>query len=153
MQTAAIHEGGLQRGLYDPSFSRRTYARLIECAESCLHSGVDVIVDAAFLAGEERRLFSNLAKRKGIPFIIVQCQADPEVLARHILQRQQMRLDPSDADVGVLNWQLQETQPLSAEERSHAILVDTTKPEAMQNACTAIRDRLDRRPGTATPTQ
>ncbi len=138
-----IRGGGLEQGLYDPQFSRRTYARLLECAEACLSAGVNIIVDAAFLVGAERRPFRDLALRRGWPFIIVLCEANRGVLVERINKRQQLHLDPSEADVAVLDWQLRNTEPLSAEERSHAVVVDTTQPDASQKACAAIRSRLD----------
>ncbi len=150
-QPSAIHDGGLRQGLYDPQFSRRTYARLLECAESCMNAGVNVIVDAAFLAGSERRLFRDLAVHRGFAFIIVLCEAERGALVQRIEQRRQLRLDPSDADVNVLNWQLQNTDPLSAEERSHVVVVDTTMPDAAQSACAAIRRRLPAPVGTLSP--
>ena len=142
-QASAVPDGGLEQGLYDPQWSRRTYARLLESAESCLNAGFNVIVDAAFLVGAERRLFRDLAMQKGLPFIIVRCEADRGVLVERIRKREQLHADPSEADVDVLNWQLQNTEPLSAEERSQAIVVDTTEPDTCQKACAAIRNRLD----------
>ena len=88
-------------------------------------------------------LLLNVAVRKGMPFIIVMCEADRGVLVQRLKKREQLHLDPSEADVDVLNWQLQHTEPLSAEERSHVIAVDTTEPNACQKACAAIRSRLD----------
>jgi uncharacterized protein len=142
-ELSATRDGGLEQGLYEPQFSRRTYARLLECAESCLNAGVNVIVDAGFLVGAERGLFRDLAVRKGLPFIIVLCEAERGALVQRIEQRQQLRLDPSDADVNVLNWQLRNAEPLSAEERSHVIVADTTEPDATRKACAAIRKRLE----------
>ncbi len=141
-QAPAIH-GGLEQGPYDPAMSRRAYARLLECAESCLSAGVKTIVDAAFLVGAERRLFRDFAVRKGLPFMIVMCEADRGVLAERIKKRQQLHVDPSEANVDVLDWQLQHTEPLSAEERSHVIVVETTAPNACRQACAAIRKRLN----------
>ncbi len=143
-QTSAFHDRGLEQGLYDPQWSRRTYARLLECAESCLNAGVNVIVDAAFLLGAERRLFRDLTMRKGLPFIIVLCEADRGVLVERIRKREQLHVDPSDAGVKVLDWQVQNTERLTAEERSHAIVVDTAEPNALQNSCAAIGNRLPR---------
>ncbi|HLN48522.1 MAG TPA: AAA family ATPase, partial [Steroidobacteraceae bacterium] len=142
-QAPVMRDAGLEQGLYNPQFSRRTYARLLECAESCLNAGVNVIVDAAFLLDAERRLFRDLAARKGLPFLVVLCEADRGILVERIKTREQWHVDPSQADVDVLNWQLQNTEPLSAEERSHVIVVNTAAPNACQKACAAIRDRLD----------
>ncbi len=141
-QTSVI--GGLKQDLYDPQWSRRTYARLLECAASCLSAGINVIVDAAFLLGAERRSFRDLAMRKGWSFIIVRCEADRGVLLERIRKREQLRLDPSEADAEVLNWQMQSTEQLSAEERSYAIVIDTTEPNALHDACAAIGNRLPR---------
>ena len=141
-QASAVGHGGLQQGLYDPQRSRRTYARLLECAESCLHAGLNVIVDAAFLVGVERRLFRELAAGRGLPFIIVLCEADRGVLVQRMENRRQLHVDPSDADAGVLDWQLSHTEPLSAEERAHVVVADTTQPGATQKAFAAIRSRL-----------
>jgi aminoglycoside phosphotransferase family enzyme/predicted kinase len=138
----AAHNVGFEQGLYTPEISHRTYARLLECAESCLKGGVDVIVDAAFLNGADRRLFLDLAMRAGFRFIILACGADPVVLSERIQKRAQLRIDPSDAGVEVLNRQLKNSEPLSADEQSAAIVVDTTGPQACQKAFAAIQDRL-----------
>jgi predicted kinase len=109
-----------------------------------LSAGINVIVDAAFLLGAERRLFRDLAVRKGWSFIIVRCEADRGVLVERMRKRGQLRLDPSEADVEVLDWQMQSTEQLGADERSYAIVVDTTEPNALHSACAAIGNRLPR---------
>jgi len=92
--------------LYTPEMNRLTYARLLEGAESCLKGGMDIIVDAAFLNGDDRRRFRDLAMRTGCQFVILACEADPAALARRIETRGLLRTDPSDATVQVLNRQL-----------------------------------------------
>jgi uncharacterized protein len=136
------HDVGYELGLYTPEFSHRTYARLLECAESCLKGGIDTIVDAAFLNGADRRLFRDLAVRAGFRYIILACEADPAVLTERIQKRMQVHGDPSDAGVEVLDRQLQNRQPLSADEQSAVIVADTTEPQACQKAFAAIQDHL-----------
>ena len=120
--TSAVEEIGLEQGLYTPDVRRHTYARLLECAESCLQGGVDTVVDAAFLNSADRRLFRDLAMREGCRFIILVCEADSVTLTQRIEKRQQLRLDPSDASVKVLNRQLQTREPLTTDEQSHVIV-------------------------------
>jgi hypothetical protein len=139
---SGAHEVGYEQDLYTPEFSHRTYARLFDCAESCLKGGVDVIVDAAFLNGADRRLFQDLAVRAGFRFIILACKADPATLTERIEKRGKVHADPSDADLEVLDQQLRYKQPLSADEQSAVIGADTTDPEASQKAVAAIQDRL-----------
>lgn len=136
------HEAGYEQGLYTPEFSHRTYARLLDCAASCLQGGMDVIVDAAFLNVADRRLFRDLAVRAGFRFIILACEAHPAILTERIEKREQVHGDPSDARVDILDRQLQYRQPLSADEQSAVIVADTTDPGASQKAFAAIQARL-----------
>jgi uncharacterized protein len=142
--TSLVKENpGYEEGLYTPALSHRTYARLLECADSCLKGGFDTIVDAAFLHGADRRSFADLAARGGFHFVILACEADLAVLTRRIEQRAQQRIDVSDADLMVLTEQLRTAEPLSASERLRALTLDTTAtPQACQKAFIAIQDRL-----------
>jgi aminoglycoside phosphotransferase family enzyme len=45
--------------------------RLLECAESSLEGGVDIIVDAAFLDAADRKRFEVLADRRRVQYVIV----------------------------------------------------------------------------------
>lgn len=134
--------GGFKQGLYSPEFSDRTYARLLECAQSCLQGGMSVIVDAAFLCGEERRLFAGLAAQQRAKFVIVSCQAAARIMAERIEQRRQARVDPSDADVSVLDRQLRNGQPLRPDELAHTVTTDTNQPCAYETALAAIQRLL-----------
>jgi aminoglycoside phosphotransferase family enzyme/predicted kinase len=135
---------GFMLGIHTPEFSNRTYARLLECAQACLQGGVSVIVDAAFLNGEDRRMFGELAARHGTQFVIVSCMADPHVMAERIEMRRQAGIDPSDADVGVLDQQLENMQPLHADELLHTVTADTSQPFAYEKTLAAIQAQLAR---------
>ncbi|HME40329.1 MAG TPA: AAA family ATPase [Steroidobacteraceae bacterium] len=139
---SAVHGTGFAQGLYQPAISRRTYARLLECAESCLKGGINMIVDAAFLRVADRRLFRDLAMREGFRFIILACEADPATLSRRVEKRAKEHVDTSDANAEVLNRQLQNLEPLIAEEKSDVIQVDTAAPQACEDAFEAIHQRL-----------
>lgn len=135
-------DAGFAQGIYAPEFHRRTYARLRACAQSCCQGGLSTIVDAAFLDAADRRSFRDLALKCGIRFIIVSCAADREVLRTRVEVRRQRGLDPSDADVAVLDHQLRAMQPLSEEDRAHLVLVRTDGPDAHERAVAAIQGRL-----------
>lgn len=99
---------------------------------------MSVIVDAAFLCGEERRLFAGLAAQQRAKFVIVSCQAAARIMAERIEQRRQARVDPSDADVSVLDRQLRNWQPLRPDELAHTVTTDTNQPCAYETALAAI---------------
>ncbi|MCA8880416.1 MAG: AAA family ATPase [Rhodobacteraceae bacterium] len=96
----------LPRSAYRAEVSARVYARLFERAEAILVAGHSVILDATFLATEERHAARAAAARCGVPFRGLWLHADPGTLESRIGAR---RDDASDADVTVLRRQLAET--------------------------------------------
>ena len=120
-QTTA-ETAGINEGIYSAQASVETYGRLIECAASVLSAGYSAIVDAAFLKSEQRLPFQQLAEQLDVSYVILEVTAPDEVLRQRIVARKN---DVSDADLNVLNYQLENWQPLSADEREHAIEVNT----------------------------
>ena len=133
---------GFTRDIYTPEFSNRTYAHLLECARSCLQGGASVIVDAAFLDSDDRRLFDELAAQLGARFVIVSCDADRQMMAERIVARQKTHIDPSEADVAVLDRQLQNMQPLSAEELAHTVTANMSQASMYAKTLAAIQEQL-----------
>ena len=109
--------GGVNEGLYTQDASRRTYAHLAHLAETLLDAGWPVIIDAAFLARWQRDLFHEIAQRRGINFQILDIQADPATLRERVSQRAAQGKDASEADLRVLQHQLETAQPLDADEQ------------------------------------
>jgi aminoglycoside phosphotransferase family enzyme/predicted kinase len=112
-------------GLYDAASNASTYRRLAELAGVVLGAGYPVIVDATFLAGSQRRQFTDLAHESGAPFLILDLHADRAILERRIRQRATAANDASEADLRVLTYQVTQDEPLSAKEQARAIAVDT----------------------------
>ncbi len=131
----------VQEDLYSEAFSHRTYAHLMDCAENCLKGRENVIVDAAFLRGEDRRLFRDLAAREGAGFVILACSAPPVVMRLRIDERRTARADPSDADIAVLDAQMRQIEPFAADEAPYKFSIDTTHPQVVEKALDAVRRR------------
>jgi aminoglycoside phosphotransferase family enzyme/predicted kinase len=114
---ALAHSGeGVGEGLYTQEFGRRTYAQLAQLAEGLLDAGWPVIVDAAFLARWQRDLFREIAQRRKLPFRILDIQADHATLRERVSQRASRGNDASEADLRVLQQQLETAQTLEADE-------------------------------------
>jgi uncharacterized protein len=109
-------------GIYDESSSARTYARLLLLARCLLRAGFPVIVDATFLHRGQRQPFAALAAELDVGFLILALDAPAQVLRQRIAAR---RGDASDADVAVLEAQLEHWQGLEPDER--ALRIDTTQ--------------------------
>lgn len=106
----------MNSGLYDPLRTSLTYAHLASMARRMLEAGRSVIVDATFLMREQRRQFQELAHDVGAEFAIVPFEAEEHELRRRIIERGRAGSDASEANLRVLQSQLQRVEPLTAEE-------------------------------------
>ncbi|MGZ8172046.1 bifunctional aminoglycoside phosphotransferase/ATP-binding protein [Methylobacter sp.] len=116
-------------GLYNQQADLKTYHHLKELAEAVLAAGFPVIIDATFLKAPQRDLFRQLATDCGIPFHIITFQASDQELCKRIKQRQD---DASEANAAVLHHQQQSAQPLSEQEQSGLITIDTESGNAQE---------------------
>ena len=128
-------------GIYTHAITRQTYDRLLTLAEGLLNAGFSVIVDATFLIEAHRNEQKALANRLGVQFVIIDIQAPIDVLAERIQTRQAQAIDPSEADVTVLESQLAYAQPLQNDERSFTVTVDTSKEPSLARLLADIQQR------------
>ena len=106
----------LGQGLYTSEASARTYQRLHELADQLLAVGHSALVDATFLKRAHREPFRELAARHGVPFILLECGADTDTLRERVAARRQRGDDAAEADVAVLERQLQFVEPPAPDE-------------------------------------
>ena len=114
--------------VYTAEATRRTFDRLADLARIALQAGWPVIVDAAFLRRGERQDFKALAAGLGVPFAILHCHAPEPVLRERAAARSAAGNDASEADVAVLQRQLDTHEALDADERATALDVATDAP-------------------------
>lgn len=103
-------------GLYTPDASARTYRRLHDLADDLLAAGQPVLVDATFVKRAHRQPFRELAGRHSVPFILLDCAADPDTLRARVAARQARGGDATEANVEVLERQLRYDEPPAADE-------------------------------------
>jgi hypothetical protein len=113
------------QGIYTTKASRQTYLRLVDIARILLAEGYSVVIDAANLNYDQRRLFIELAKSLYVPYFILDYQASAEVLRQRIFQRTEEGKDVSDATLGILEHQIENYVPLAKEEKPFTIEIDT----------------------------
>jgi len=118
----------LAAGLYTPEATARTYAHLQGLAEGLLVAGFPVIVDATFLKRGQREPFRTLADELAVPFIILDIHADEAVLRQRILDRARTGADASEADLAVLESQLEAYGPLDSDEQAGSLNIDGGRP-------------------------
>ena len=110
--------------LYAADATRRTYGHLARLAGEILDAGWPVIADATFTARWQRDLLRAQAQSHGVDFHILDFQVPVATLRERILQRSRSGNDASEADLAVLQHQLDSEEPLAAEERADSVSID-----------------------------
>ena len=114
--------------LYNATANERTYERLECLGSQVLEAGYRVIIDATFLRKADRDRFRSFAEARGVHFSILDCKADESALRQRIADRMAASSDASDADLSVLQLQVEAQEPLADDELA---------------ACVSIEHRLD----------
>ncbi len=116
--------------LYSAEMSRRTYAQLLTQARHVLDAGRPVILDATYLRKSHRAPALALAAEYNCPALVLSIDADPDVCARRIRQRQAADNDPSDACESVMRRQTETLERPDATEPH--LIVPTDAPLPLQ---------------------
>ncbi len=112
-------------GLYSAEATERTYRYLADTAQALIDAGIPCLIDAACLKHWQRQVFRELTRKSGVPFGILHCHAASTELEQRLLAREAAGDDPSEAGLAVLAHQQQTAEPLSSQERSHALMINT----------------------------
>ncbi len=115
------------RGAYTARARADVYAFVMEIIDGLIDAGFNVIADASFLLRTERQLLEALAGRKDAALVWIDVSADNEELVRRLRHRTATRDDASEADTGVLDYQHEHVDPLTAAELKHTVFVATDR--------------------------
>jgi aminoglycoside phosphotransferase family enzyme/predicted kinase len=132
-----LAEGLTGPAIYTPEWSKQTYAECLRRAEALLFEGRRVVVDANFRREEQRRLFLEAPGRWAVPFHILSCHADPEMIKQRLSGRSG---DASDADLSILEQLAREWEEPSVITRPFWQVIDTNdRDEALLQALACLR--------------
>lgn len=99
----AAAEAPLPAAVYDGATDARVYEAMFETASAILAAGRSAILDATFLAEQDRKRTEAVARRCGAPFSAVWLEGEPGLLRERLSGRGR---DASDATAAVLERQL-----------------------------------------------
>jgi len=105
-----IAENHKHHDLYGMEMNARTYEAMFEAAKRVLDANFSVILDATFLRLEDREGIRRLAKTENVKSRIFWLDVNEPLLRKHINQRMRTGKDVSDADLHVLDMQLEDYQ-------------------------------------------
>lgn len=136
------HSNHLTSGIYTQEATEKTYNRLSVLADSVLRSCYPVTLDATNLKKNQRDQLHAVAENLGLTSLIISLTADEATLRRRLTKRMQEGEKVAEADLLVLEHQLANHDPLTSEELTRAVTVDTDAPAASQMLVKLIRDYL-----------
>ncbi|GHO84437.1 bifunctional aminoglycoside phosphotransferase/ATP-binding protein [Dictyobacter formicarum] len=90
-------------GIYDPSWTRQTYAALNERAQAYLQQGYSVIVDGTYSRRADRQEIAQAAVQHGASVIFIECICPREVTLQRLDQRWRSRIAGEPALAGATN--------------------------------------------------
>lgn len=123
IEALARSGSGVGEQLYAADVTRRTYAHLANLAGVVLDAGWPVIVDATFTARWQRDLLRAQAQSHGVSFRILDCQVPLAALRERITRRTETGTDASEANLDVLQHQIDTEEKLVADEMAAVVPV------------------------------
>jgi aminoglycoside phosphotransferase family enzyme/predicted kinase len=125
VQESASSHSPPGRGIYTEGSSAEVYKRLMRAAGRLLVSRFNVIIDATFLKGADRRAFIALAEGHNVNYAFVDVRADRQELERRLQRRAALGKDVSEADTTILRHQFDTADALTSPEQRRTIAVNT----------------------------
>jgi len=115
-------------GIYSPSMTEKTYAKMAEEAGKAIRRGEGVIVDATFHREAQRRPFLELAAEHRVPMVWIYCQSSEELVRERLRRRVEEGLDLSDGRWEVYLRQKAAFEPVGEIPRENCLALDTKGP-------------------------
>lgn len=132
----------VDRGIYTPEHTERTYAACLERAEAALFEGRRVVIDAGYREEARRREALAAARAWGVEALVLVCEAPAEAVRRRLDERAAAPgTDPSDAGWEVyraLAGRWEEPAPETAP-AVHAIDTAGEPEESLEQALAVLR--------------
>ncbi|MBI4915325.1 MAG: AAA family ATPase [Acidobacteria bacterium] len=126
-------------GEYAPSMTERTYATMVQRADEQLALGHSVVLDGCFTKRDQRRPALKLAKRLGVPFLLLECRTSEAVIRQRLDKRATRNGSVSDGRWEIYHAQLGEWEPPDDIPPDERIVLDRSKPiEALLTELTVI---------------
>ena len=121
-------KSGINAGIYTGDATAVTYQRLADILKMIVGAGFSGIADATFLKQNQRQKLIDTAVYLKVPYVILSAAAPVNLLRDRVQQRKQAGADAAEADIAVLERQLQSQEFLTPKESNHEVVVDTSLP-------------------------
>ncbi len=113
--------------LYAPDITSRVYSEMVRQAGSFLAGGHAVVLDGTYLTRPQRQAVFELAERRDVPLLLVECQAPDEVIRLRQGKRGAEPWTASDATWEVYLSQKAVYEPPREVPAERSLVVDSTQ--------------------------
>lgn len=139
------HKVPFAEGIYTPAMTEKTYGRMAHEAEKHIESGTGAILDATFGERANRERIIRLAKKHGVPLVVIHCRASEETVQKRLAQRAAEGRDLSDGRWEIYVEQRAAFQPIEEVSPEDYFELDTAPPVAsLARECEKfLRSRLE----------
>jgi hypothetical protein len=114
------------KGAYEPAFTERVYAEVLQRAGAVLGARRAVVIDASFRSERQRTAARELARALGVPIRFVECRVD-EGIARVRLTRREREGAISDGRLAIFDDFCARFEPMRELPPSEHVVVDTAQ--------------------------
>jgi aminoglycoside phosphotransferase family enzyme/predicted kinase len=114
-------------GIYAADYTKKTYLRMQETADSALASGHSIILDASFSKRGDRENLRQLAEKTKAGFFIINTICPDEVAKNRLDSRILDAKEPSDGRRDLFHLQKNEFEAI-ADDEGRLLVTDTSKP-------------------------
>jgi hypothetical protein len=132
--------GAVGEGIYAPELTQQIYCSLLNKTLGYVREGRKVIVDATYLKTSQRTHFYNSSIENGLNPFFVHCFASENILRDRIRKRMHGGQDISDADLNVLEHQLQHLEEPDELPSFRVLRINTE--DAIDNIVNALKEFL-----------
>ncbi len=132
-----------QKIIYSDKANKKTYEKLRIISEDLIQSGFSVVVDATFQKNKLREPFRKLAQTLSVSFVIIHCEASIITLKQRVVLRVRANNNASDADLGVLEKQIQAFEPHELLEKDSLLLIVNTDKCLSHRKMIALLESVD----------
>lgn len=132
---------GVATGIYSEAANHKLYCLIHSLAETVLRAGHDVILDASYLKWSERENARDIATECGAGIVIVHTHAPVNILRDRIQSRAENGAEASEANLTVLEYQLENIELLTPHEQRAAVRWSTSDKVSIPNLVKILAER------------
>lgn len=127
-------------GIYSPASGEATYAELLRLAKAELETGRSVIIDAAFIRGDQRRPFTSLARKAAADCVILHVGCPEAEQRDRLARRESDESSVSDGRLELLEYQKADLEP---PDESEGVVITVTTTGLPDTLTSPIYGRLE----------